>query len=217
MSLVLDYLQNNELDRPITQQEEAFLPDELERQVDALMIDGRPLVKEKRIVYAAKERPVIPEQAPNWNGVLLLLSVVSGLTVSWLSRRRERWARVLLGSLLSVHGLVLGPLGIFLFIVGIWTNHSVAHHNENLFLINPFTFGFAIAGPLLVLGRPSARPMLKKLTATLAAIGTLGVAVKVLPMFNQQNWNLICYCLPFILISAFAFWRAPATSVETIT
>src|SRR5207302_10119914 len=67
MSLVLDYLQNDELDRPITQREEAFLPDELERQLDALTLDGQPAVKKKVLLYEAKARKKVPEVAPYWN------------------------------------------------------------------------------------------------------------------------------------------------------
>ena len=50
MSLILDYLQADSLDKPITGLQDAYLPDELEMQVQSLQVkraDGsvRPLTK----------------------------------------------------------------------------------------------------------------------------------------------------------------------------
>lgn len=207
MSLVLDYLQNDELDRPITQQEEAFLPDELERQLDALQIDGRPAVRQEVIFYRSQHRPAVPDKPPNWNGWLALLSIGLGAGVIALSRSPKKEARVALGALLALEGLVWGSLGVFLFVVGLWTNHQVAHRNENLFLVNPITFALLFLGPLLIRRSPRALPGLKWVTAALAVTALLGVAAKALPMFDQQNWNLICLVLPLSLASAYAFGR----------
>jgi hypothetical protein len=214
MSLVLDYLQNDELDRPITQQEEAFLPDELERQVDALTVDGRPAVSEKSVLNKAKDRAPVPEKPPYWNVWLSLISLAAGAFVLALARSRSRWARIALGLLLTLEGLAWGSLGVFLFIVGLWTNHQVAHHNENLFLINPITFAFLALGPMLAFGSPSAHRALKWVSAALAITALAGVAVKALPMFDQRNWNLICLVLPLSLATALAFRKAPLASAN---
>lgn len=215
MSLVLDYLQNDELDRPITQQEESFLPDELERQLDLLKVDGHPVVKQKIIAYQSKGRPAVPEVPPNWVPWLALISILSGAFVVALRRKLPaRGARIALGLFLTFEGLVWGSLGVFLFIVGAWTNHQVAHRNENLFLVNPITFALVILGPMLVKGSPRALEGLKWVSLALAATAVLGVGLKVLPMFDQQNWNLICLVLPLSLATAFAFAfsREPAAA-----
>ncbi len=208
MSLVLDYLQNDELDRPITQQEESFLPDELERQLDALTVEGRPVVKEKLFHYRSVGRKPVPEKPPYWNVWLALGSLLCGGLVFFLSRRVEKKAaRVLLGLFLTFEGLVWGSLGVFLFVVGLWTNHQVAHRNENLFLINPITFAWLFLGPMLMKGSKRAPAGAKWASAALAVTALLGVAAKALPMFDQQNWNLICMVLPLSVLTAAGFWR----------
>jgi hypothetical protein len=204
MSLVLDYLQNGLLDRPITMREEAFLPDELERQLDALVVDGQPVVKRKIVLYESKVRPKIPEKPPRWNWWMLLGSTLAGVGVLAL-RRRGRFGRVVVGLFLTLEGLVWGSLGVFLFIVGLWTNHEVAHRNENLFLINPVTFALLPLGLMLTFGSKRAEGGLRVVTGLLAAIALVGIVLKELPNFDQQNWNLICLVVPLTLLSAASF------------
>lgn len=214
MSLVLDYLQNDELDGPITQQNEAFLPDELERQVQALIVtrpDGTkvPLVKRQWNWFTAVGRAPVPEKAPNWIPWLLLLGVaVAGVghALGWAAREDKTLPRVLLGLVHVVLGLGLGAFGIFLFLVGLFTDHTVAHHNENLFLVNPITFALLPLGVMLIFNSERARNGLFYTWAALAALSLLGVVVKVLPMFDQQNWNLIALFLPINVGYAALFW-----------
>lgn len=214
MSLVLDYLQNDELDGPITQQQEAYLPDELERQVQALVVtrpDGTkvPLVKRQWNWFTAVGRTPPPETAPNWIPWLLLLGLgVAGVghALGWAARNGKTFPRVLLGLVHVVLGLGLGAFGLFLFIVGLFTNHTVAHHNENLFLVNPITFALLPLGVMLIFNSKRARNGLFWTWAALAALSLLGVVAKVLPMFDQQNWNLIALFLPINVGYAALFW-----------
>ncbi|MEW6431417.1 MAG: DUF4105 domain-containing protein [Myxococcota bacterium] len=213
MSLVLDYLQNDELDGPITQQQEAYLPDELERQVQSLVItrpDGTkvPLVK-RQWNWFTSNRPRPPETAPNWIPWLFLLGLaVAGLghALGWAARNGKTLPRVLLGLVHVVLGLGLGAFGLFLFIVGLFTNHTVAHRNENLFLVNPITFALLPLGVMLLFNAKRARGGLFWTWAALGGLSLLGVVVKVLPMFDQQNWNLIALFLPINVGYALLFW-----------
>ncbi len=216
MGLILDYLQNDELDRPITRREEAFLPDELELQLDQLQVkqpDGSmvPAVARKVWFYKAQHRAPVPAEAPNWTVWLLLTGLgLGGASVGLVrwGRNGKRTPRVLLGVLQLLIGLTWGSLGVFLFIVGIWTNHSVAHHNENLFLVNPITFAALPLGVMLIWGSKRARPGLFYAWAALAAINLAGLAAKVLPALDQNNWNLITLILPVNVLTALAFWLA---------
>jgi hypothetical protein len=205
MSLILDYLQNDLLDRPITMREEAFLPDELERQLDAFTYEGQPIVKRKILLYQSKGKPKVPEVPPYWNVWMGVGSALTGVLIFLLRRRDGKLARVLIGLFLTVEGLVWGSLGVFLFIVGLWTNHEVAHRNENLFLLNPVTFALLPLGLMLTWGSKRAEPGLRVVTALMSAIALLGIALKVLPNFDQQNWNLICLVVPLTLLTAAAF------------
>lgn len=213
MSLVLDYLQNDELDRKITRREEAFLPDELELQLDQLQVtapDGSmvPAVAKKSYFYKAQHREPIPAEPPRWNVPLFLTGLLfGGLTFAlarW-TRGGKRTPRVLLGLWNALLGLGWGALGVFLFIVGLWTNHSVAHHNENLFLINPITFALLPLGIMQLVGAKRATVALQWAWAALAVITVLGVLLKVLPPLDQQNWNLICLVAPVNVLGAIAF------------
>jgi hypothetical protein len=208
MSLVLDYLQNDILDRPITPREEAFLPDELERQLDTLSVDGQPVVKKKVLLYTAKDRAKVPEIAPYWNVWMFLGSALVGAALYALRRKAGKAGRVVVGLFLTVEGLVWGSLGLFLFIVGIATNHEVAHRNENLFLINPVTFALLPLGLMHIFGARRAEPALKFVTALLSLIILIGLALKVLPNFDQQNWNLIALVLPLTFFTGAAFQNA---------
>jgi hypothetical protein len=214
MSLVLDYLQNDELDGPITQQQEAFLPDELERQVQALVVtrpDGTkvPLVKRQWNWFTASGRTPPPDTPPNWIPWLLLIGLgVAGVGhgLGRAARNGRALPRVLLGLVHVVLGLGLGAFGIFLFLVGLFTNHTVAQRNENLFLVNPITFALLPLGVMLVFNSKRARKGLFWTWAVLAGLSLLGVVAKVLPMFDQQNWNLIALFLPVNVGFATAFW-----------
>ncbi len=213
MLLVLDYLQNDELDRPITQQNDAFLPDELEAQLDALRVkrpDGTtvPAVKRKWEYFKSNREPP-PEKAPDWTLQLIALGLaLGGLSVGlarW-GRGGRRLPRVLLGLTNALLGLVLGAFGLFLFVVGLWTNHTVAHRNENLLLVSPVTFAALPLGLMLVFGARRAKAGLRWTWTILAATSVLAVLVKVLPAFDQNNWNLIALFLPMNVGFAAAAW-----------
>ena len=96
------------------------------------------------------------------------------------------------------------------------TNHTVTFRNENLFLANPLTLLALPLGIQLMWGSVKARARLRKLWVVLAGSGVLGVLLKVLPMFDQDNWRLIALILPVSAGFAGAFLlerllaRAPA-------
>lgn len=215
MSLVLDYLQNDELEQPITQKDEAFLPDELERQLQTLMVtrpDGAsvPAVKRQYNYFLAQSRPRPPATSPQWAGWLFILGLASGVTAlglaHWEHRKRTRLPRVLLGLQTMSLGLVWGPLGLVLLFMALFTDQTVTHRNENLFLINPVTFLILPSGAMLVFGSKKARTFLRWSWTVLAATAMFGVVLKLVPMFNQANWNLIALVLPVNVAMAAVWW-----------
>jgi hypothetical protein len=217
MSLVLDYLQNDELDRPITEREEAFLPDELERQLDLLKVVGpdgalQPAVARKSFYFEAKTGPKVPAVPPEWTLQLLLVGAAIGgvgfALTRWNARGGTTLPRVAWGGFNALIGLVWGSLGVFLFVVGLFTNHTVAHRNENLFLINPITFAALPLGVMMIFGSARAHTGLRWIWSALAVTAVLGLLAKVLPMFDQQNWNLIALVLPVSVAMAASTWLA---------
>jgi hypothetical protein len=213
MSVLLDFMMNDEIDHPITRWEEAFLPDELEAQVASLQVKGadgqlQPLVARQWNFYESNTRQRPPAEPPAWGPWVLALGVaLGGLAVglaAW-ERRGRRLARVLLGLENLVLGLALGIPGTALFIMWLVTDHTVTYRNENLFLANPLTLLAVPFGVALMFGGRKARARLFKVWAALAVTGVLGLALKVLPPFDQDNWRLIALILPISLGMAGAF------------
>jgi hypothetical protein len=213
MSVVLDYLQNDELDGPMTRKEAAFLPDELERDLNVLRVkrpDGSevPAVKKQWNVFTSTRKPP-PAEAPN---LILPMTAFSAffaglvLLLGHWGRDGKRLPRIALGGLHVLLGLTWGTLGVFLFVVGLFTNHTVAHRNENLFFINPVTFALLPLGAMLMFGSSRAKRGLRWTCTVLAALSVLGVMVKVLPPFNQDNWNIIAIAAPVNVALAALFW-----------
>jgi Domain of unknown function (DUF4105) len=127
------------------------------------------------------------------------------------SSRGARVARVVLGLALALLGAVGGLLGsIFVFF---WaaTDHAVAHHNENILQCFPLGLTLAAFAVGLVWGSPKAARAVSAVTAILAACSMVGLALKALPWFDQQNGALIALLLPIWIGAALgARWTALA-------
>jgi hypothetical protein len=212
MSVLLDFLMNDEIDRPITRWEEAFLPDELERQVAALQVtrtDGQkaPLVAKSWEFYKSDRTPP-PEEPPRYAPWMLLMGLAIGgsaVGLAYWGRRGARLPRVLLGLEHAVVGLVLGLPGSALFFMWLFTDHTVTYRNENLFLANPLMLLLVPLGIMLAWGSAKARARLRTLWRVLETLGALGLLLKIIPVFNQDNWRLIALILPITLGFAGAF------------
>jgi hypothetical protein len=212
MSVLLDFLMNDEIDQPITRWDEAFLPDELEKQVaefQVVGVDGQkaPLVAKPWAFYTS-DRPRPPAEPPKYGPWMLLLGVALGggaVGLAYWGRKGARLPRVLLGLENMVLGLVLGVPGTVLFIMWLVTDHTVTYRNENLFLANPLTLLALPLGLMLTWGSKLARSWLRILWLVLAASGVLGLVLKVIPLFDQDNWRLIAFILPISLGFAGAF------------
>ncbi len=213
MSVLLDFLMNDEIDRPITRWEELFLPGELESLVaNATWRDSdgteRPLVAEQRTWFKA-DRFEPPAQVPNYFPWLLLLGAALGavgLLLSLWHRRKPpaRLPRVFFGLWNALLGLVFGLPGLVLFLMWTFTDHTVTWRNENLLLASPVTFFALPFGLAVAFGRRWAGHALRSTWLLLAGTSVLGVLLKLLPMFDQDNWRLIALLLPVNLAMAAA-------------
>jgi hypothetical protein len=215
MSLVLDFLQNDELDQPITLREEAFLPDELEAQVDTVTIvregqDAKPLVKEKRVWFQSnREKP--PHDALSYTLVLLLVGLTlagTAVALGWFGRAQNFAPRFRIPfALLHISlGATVGILGLGLFLMALFTDQSVTHRNENLFLGNPVTFLLLPLGVALLLNAKVARTWLPRVCVATEVIAFVGLCAKVFSSFDQNNWNLMALLLPVLLVLPLS-WR----------
>ncbi|MBI3184930.1 MAG: DUF4105 domain-containing protein [Myxococcales bacterium] len=213
MSVLLDFLMNHEIDRPIAVWDEAFLPAELERQVGGLRFadeSGQPVsfVMRAWTPYRSS-RPPVPDRPPPYGPWMLLLGLCLGAVPLALAARHglsTRRRRVLAGLHQVLVGLMLGLPGLALAIMWAFTEHTVTWRNENLLLANPLTFLALPLGIALCAGARWASWALDRVWLALAATGILALALKVLPWFDQDNWRLIALILPANLGAALAFF-----------
>lgn len=215
MSLLLDFWMNDEIDQPITRREEAFLPDELERQVAGYRHpDGSPLVARNIAFHTSTRRAPVPARPPAYGPWCLALGLALGagaLLLAYRARAGARWARITLGVQQALLGFVLGLPGLLLMLMWLFTEHTVTHRNENILLANPLTLLALPLGISLARGNPRAWARLRAVWLALAVTGLLALALKPLAAFDQDNWRLIALLLPISLGSAAAFLRfAPA-------
>jgi hypothetical protein len=184
----------------------------LERQVAALQVTGAdgqqaPLVAKSWAFYKSDRKPP-PEEPPGYAPWMLLMGLAVGgsaVGLMYWGRRGARLPRVLLGLEHVVVGLVLGLPGTVLFCMWLFTDHTVTYRNENLFLANPLMLLLVPLGIMLAWGSAKARPRLRTVWRVLETLGALGLVLKIIPMFNQDNWRLIAFILPITLGFAGAF------------
>lgn len=215
MDLLLMYMMNDDIDQPIENWDAMFLPGELEEAVRNLTYetssgDERKLVK-KRIVYYDADREEPPDRAPaHWPWALLmsLVAAAGGLAGArwWQTDRDDTPPRVVFGLYNAFIGLVLGLPGLMLFVMSIATDHKVTYWNENLFFANPLTFAVLPLGIAIAWGKKRPVEWLKWIWTALVATGALGLVLKVVPGFDQQNHLPIVFIYPISIGLAAALW-----------
>jgi hypothetical protein len=204
MSVFLDFMMNDTIDKPIPQAAEAFLPDELERQLDGFRYLNQegirvPIVLRKASLYQA-HRPPVPEKPPRYEPWLWGL----GMAIAALGVVTRSVGRFLSGAYQALIGLLVGLPGTVLLLMWIITNHTVTFHNENLLLANPFTLLLVPLGIWVMRGSQKATQLATKLWYGLAAMGCLGLALKLFPAFDQDNGRARALLLPILLGGALA-------------
>ncbi|HEX2676240.1 MAG TPA: DUF4105 domain-containing protein, partial [Polyangiales bacterium] len=106
---------NDSMEKPIRRYDEAFLPGELEKQVDAMTYvdehgQKQPLVRTRYAVFEAKRAPIPEQPSTAWPGLLAVGVAFGGIALAlsrWL-RSGSRVARALLGLHHMVLGLAIG-------------------------------------------------------------------------------------------------------------
>jgi hypothetical protein len=201
---------NDSMEKPIRRYDEAFLPGELEKQVDAMTyVDERgqkqPLVRTRYQVFEAKRAPIPEQPSAAWPGLLAVGLAFGGIAIAlsrWL-RGGSRLARALLGLHHMVLGLAIGVPGLVLFLF-LFTQWDVTHYNENLFIANPLTFALFPLGFWMACGSERAQRWAGTLAIALGALTLLAIVLKLLPAFDQDTH------LPLALIAPINFGAALA-------
>jgi hypothetical protein len=172
------------IDRPIAQWEEMFLPAKLSEGVERAGLVGRA-----HVLVAARRTP--PRLAPpSWSLPALGIGIVLAGALVFVAREGARGRRgfgVAWRVATGAFGLGFGFLGTLFLSLWIFTNHEVAYHNENILQCAPFAFLFAFV---------KSDVAKRRLAAGALACSALGLMLKALPWFSQDNWLVIAFALP---------------------
>lgn len=203
------------IDRPIDVWQEMFLPSRLHDMLREVKIDGPdgqviPLVKgEKRLLDA--QRGPMRSEPPKRLPVLLLAGLVLGGGLAALgtgAARGQKAARVGLGAATALVGLVSGLLGLIFVMFWTYTDHEVAHRNENILQCAPWAIALAFFGVRVALGSAPSTTRAAQLAGAALIASALGLVLKVLPWFDQDNAQIIALLLPIWAGLAFGLRRA---------
>jgi hypothetical protein len=197
----MDALLGTPTDEPISVWEEMFIPmtlrDEI-RTVSRTDVDGveRPLVLSEEVV-AASTRPPPPASPPRSFPVFLLLGVTLGAVFATGGRvgsgRRRGWLRAVWVLQVS-WALLCGVLGTILVLL-LFTDHTFAYWNENLFLFNPLALFLALLLALTPFGDRWSRRA-RVCAAIVLLIALAGWIWQIVPWSRHENAMFFALALP---------------------
>ncbi|MDX2024274.1 MAG: DUF4105 domain-containing protein [Deltaproteobacteria bacterium] len=182
--------------------QETFVPQVLQRALREVKVqrDGAlvPLVKNERVLFPAPGRVPPAEVPPARTKWFVLAGLLCALALYVCARLAVNsvFCRVVLGLMLSFGGLVFGFLGAFLLFVWLGTNHTSSQGNENILQTPLWLFGLVMLGVGVARGKARAYRRAQRLFTWAMYASLLGLALKVLPWFQQDNLPFILFFLP---------------------
>jgi hypothetical protein len=198
-------------DEAISAYEEMFLPMRLRAHLAGFFVESRdgamrPLVLgETVLVDGGRE---LPPEAParKWPTYLLLGLLASGLVVIM----GAFWGRGTLGRAVAALPVALWSLlaGVAATVLlgAYLTDHTFWYRNENVLQATPLSL---LVG-LLALGgvvRPQLVAPAARLALWAAALSVVGLVLKILPVFSQQNVEILALAVPLHLAVAWILRR----------
>lgn len=227
------------VDHRLTGWQLAFIPGRLSEMLrDAEVPDGTGkfvhLVKSEDTLFAAS-RPVEPravelQTVSFFLGGCLLFAIIVGL--AQLANARRRWWQPGFLVVASLTSLIIGLAGTGLVALWLMTNHIHSFSNENVLQANPLSL---VLGVMILtqfrmrrqgVGNAAfVRRRIRRLAWAIVALSVIGLALKILPGFDQDNLQIISLLLPVHLGIALAlaggsivparFRRQPAAATAT--
>ncbi len=199
-------------DRPASRWEEMFLPLKLHEYLQSATIADstgatRPLVKSERTLYESSRYPV-PDAPPSWIPGYLIVGLLLGGMMLWGGRfgGTRAVARRALAVVGTLWALLSGLAGTIL--VGMWafTDHVMAGRNENVLQCTTLALALGLVLPMLIRGRGWAVRSGTALALGVGALSLLGLLLKLLPLFDQVNGQVLALTVPANLGLALGVW-----------
>jgi len=208
LDILLLFVMNKDIDRPITDWERMFLPDGLTEVFRQVPESGQMLVAEEGY-YFKSDRPELPAEPVSRWPLLLTAGLFTGLAglglAEWQARSRKPAARILFALLNGFYGLFAGLAGLLLFLMASFTEHDVTFYNENLLLANPLTFLLFPLSSALISGQAQTLRQGYFIWATHLVFLVILLLMKLLPVFYQYNYPLFAFFIP-VTIGLFLAW-----------
>jgi hypothetical protein len=192
-------------DRPITRWEEMFLPLKLRDYLNLVTVPDStgnqvPLVRAQRAIYISDSYPV-PDAPPDWTLRYLAAGLLGGGLLWWggwaaghsnAARRVLHWGGTLWAVATGVAGAILAGLWAF-------TDHAIAARNENVLQCSLLALALACALPFAGAGNPRLQRVVRLLALLIGGLSLLGLGIKLLPVFNQVNGQVLALFVPINL------------------
>ena len=197
-------------DRPLTEWQAAFLPEQLRDFVKGVQIrraDGtvRPLVKSEQTLYAAR-RDALPSTPPDTllRNLMIGLAIAAALFLSaFWARGGGRLPRITFATVSTIWAALNGFLGVVLIVGWTATRHVFMVRNENVLQFDPLALVLAVVLPLAISWGKAVNAA-RTLSLVVAVVAVVGFAMQMLPWFNQTNGAIIALTLPAHLVLAWA-------------
>jgi hypothetical protein len=132
---------------------------------------------------------------------VVIAGVIASLALAARSGRRS--ARIAFSTLATIWTALNGILGVILIVGWTATRHVFMARNENLLQFDPLALVLAVVLPLAV-ARGRAVGAARSLSLAILIVALLGLAIKLLPWFDQVNGEVIALTLPAHLAIAWA-------------
>ena len=155
------------LDRPVRGRDEMFVPMEMmEKAGAAHFADGRPLVKESRVILEKRGEPVLPPTP--WYMTPMAFGVAF-LSHSLLACGWQLWKKKVLSVFYTIWFGICGIAGCVVFLLVFFSEHEATSPNLLLIWLNPLQLLMAVC----VLGRKLRYGALALAWYNIIAVGSL--------------------------------------------
>jgi hypothetical protein len=203
----LDLAMGPLIDRPLTEWEAMFLPEQVEAKVAQLTTEhGDPLVKRRVVLFEAQREPEL-SGAPGFRWGWLGIGIGIGALLYVLARVPRTAARVTQSVLLGLFGTLTGVLGALLLVLWLFTDHQVTYWNQNVLLCPVW----ALALPFFALDFGRAAPrrshLMILLVGTSGATAVLALLLRLLVPHNQDTSTTLALFLPVWLGAGLGVWE----------
>ena len=197
-------------DRKLTGWEEMFVPMRMRDRLRHVRIAGpdgapTPLVAEERQIYLSHRQPELPQPPALLTRYAIVGAIAAVVIVASGLLAIGAWG-VPFATVAAAWSLLSGIAGLLLVFLWLGTHHLFAYRNENLLQLSPIAVALAVVAPLAVY-RPRLRATARWLSVTLVALSLVGLVLKALGFFDQDNLFVIALVLPGHIALAWTLTR----------